>query len=191
MHDALLFNLRIASQTSTILDRLDLTPREYFLATVHRAENTDRPENLHGILGALVALAESGKSVVVPLHPRTRKLLNGVQTELPARLMLIEPVPYLDMLMLEKHALTILTDSGGVQKEAQWANVPCVTLREETEWVETVASGWNILAGATTQGILEAIARSREPQQPPPTDWTAPGAAGRISRLIVKGVAFG
>jgi len=156
----------VARANSTMLSSLGLQPGRFLLATVHRAENTDAPARLAGIMAALAELA-TAEPVVVPLHPRTRKLL-AAQGGLPPQggnLKILEPVGYLDMLMLEQSARLILTDSGGVQKEAYDFGVPCITLRDETEWVETVATGWNVLAGADFAGILTA---ARTPVSPPP-----------------------
>jgi len=136
-----------------------MNPKSYALATVHRAENTDDPERLSTIFKAFKEIAENGLPVVVSLHPRTRRALSSLEpnplSHIPASLHLIEPVSYLDMLALEKNARVILTDSGGVQKEAFFFKVPCVTLREETEWVETVESGWNILVGCVPERIIQ------------------------------------
>jgi UDP-GlcNAc3NAcA epimerase len=156
MYDALCDNIEIAERTSKILEQLELDPREYLLATVHRAENTDQTKNLHNIVSAFVALAESGQRIVFAVHPRTRKRLDTSDGKGHPNLRLIDPVSYLDMLILEKHARVILTDSGGVQKEAFWFRTPCVTLRDETEWVETVESGWNVLVGTHPEAIVEA-----------------------------------
>ena len=125
----------------------------YALATVHRAENTDNDRRLISIFKAFDQLSANGLPVVIPLHPRTRKIIN--ESGLTAKnVQIIEPVSYLDMLLLEKQAKVILTDSGGVQKEAYWMKVPCITLRDETEWTETVESGWNVLAGADAGKIF-------------------------------------
>jgi UDP-N-acetylglucosamine 2-epimerase len=181
MHDALLFNLELAERRSSILDRLQLAPRDYLLATVHRAENTDRPENLTQIWEALCQLARSGHRIVFPVHPRTRPRLDGLATAGPPNLAMIEPVPYLDMLLLEKNADIILTDSGGVQKEACWLRVPCVTLREETEWIETVESGWNRLAGANRGRIVAAV---RALQVSPTAIMDSPCTGGAARRIV-------
>jgi UDP-N-acetylglucosamine 2-epimerase len=157
MEEALHYYLPIARERSTILKRLQLDPKSYYLVTVHRAENTDSKQSLENILRALVQLDHP---VVFPLHPRTRKMIErfGLGRFLNADgIRYLDPVGYLEMLVLEENALTILTDSGGVQKEAYWLGVPCVTLREETEWVETVETGWNVLAGVETKRILAAI----------------------------------
>ena len=157
MYDAVLYNAQKAEQTSQILDRLDLRPGEYYLATVHRADNTDDPRNLRKILEVLRHL---DLPTIFPIHPRTRKALKGLKLELDSRaslLRLIDPVSYLDMLILEKRARKILTDSGGIQKEAYFFEVPCITLREETEWVETLREGWNTLAGTDPRVIGRAL----------------------------------
>ncbi len=165
MYDAALTFGALAEQQSTILATLELEPKAYLLSTVHRAENTDDPYRLRGILSAFAQIATSEIPVVLPLHPRTRSCIKqfGLDPVLQAnsQVRVIPPVPFLDMVMLEKHARTILTDSGGVQKEAYFHGVPCVTLREETEWVETVAAGWNTLAGAAEEAIVQAVARNR------------------------------
>jgi len=157
MYDALFDNLETARKTSSILDRLHLQPKAFVLTTVHRAENTDRPERLKGIMTALVSLAESGYTVVFPVHPRTKKQLGESRIASARNFMVIDPVSYLDMVLLESTARVILTDSGGVQKEAYWLRVPCLTLRDETEWVETVTTGWNQLTGTDAGRILSAV----------------------------------
>lgn len=147
MYDAALHFGRKASEVSTILNRMKLDPKSYILATVHRAENTDSPELLHSILEGLARVAVN-IPVILPLHPRTRKIIDGDSSFSRVRKMLnlIDPIGYLDMIMLEKNARLIATDSGGVQKEAFFYGVPCVTLRCETEWVELLNLNWNILA---------------------------------------------
>ena len=158
MFDSVLHLLSVAERRSDVIDRLSLKKGGYYLITVHRAENTDRPENLRGIVRALNCLADRRTDVLFPIHPRTRKALSALEVEkIHANVEVIDPVSYLDMLVLEKNASMILTDSGGVQKEAFFLQVPCVTLREETEWLETVDAGWNMLAGADPERILNAI----------------------------------
>jgi len=154
MYDAVLHNIGIAEQRSHILESLGIEPKAYFLATVHRPQNTDRAENLRSILSAFNALDEV---VVLPAHPRTSEAIERWGCPLRSHVKLIEPVSYLDMLVLEENARLILTDSGGVQKEAYFFAVPCVTLREETEWVETIEAGWNVVVGANPQRILNAV----------------------------------
>jgi len=172
MHDAALLFGSIAEQQSDILTKLQLLPNLYYLATVHRAENTDDPERLIGIFKAFGRIATKENPIVLPLHPRTRAALlqnnlaflvdkpngddAGIATE-NKYLRLICPVSFLDMVMLEKHARAILTDSGGIQKEAYFHGIPCVTLREETEWTETVEVGWNHLVGNDTELICKCV----------------------------------
>jgi len=164
MFDALLTNIKIAEQKSKILEKLGLKLKNYYLATVHRAENTDNRKNLENIINAFI---ESEELIVFPAHPRTikflkiYKLLNKIENA--DNIFLIKPVSYLDMLMLEKNAKKIITDSGGVQKEAYFLKVPCITLRNRTEWIETVEDGWNILVGANRERIIKAI-KEFEPQ---------------------------
>jgi len=137
-----------------------LEPRGYVLATIHRAENTDDPQRLAAIVDALHALAADVR-VAWPMHPRTRAALQqgGRLDALAARLTVLDPLGYLDMVRLEKNAALIATDSGGVQKEAFFHQVPCVTLRDETEWVELVDAGWNRLAPPTDAASIVRIVR--------------------------------
>ncbi|WP_066377099.1 non-hydrolyzing UDP-N-acetylglucosamine 2-epimerase [Anabaena sp. CA = ATCC 33047] len=152
-----------AEQKSLILEHLGLNPQKYILATIHRAENTDDPKRLEAIFTGLAAISQN-IPVVLPLHPRTRAALSraGLWEKASQSLQLIEPVGYLDMVMLEKNAQLIATDSGGVQKEAFFYRVPCVTLRAETEWIELVQLGWNRLlpplnSSDVANGISDAL----------------------------------
>lgn len=141
------------------MQALKLEPKGFALVTCHRAENTDSPERLKGIFEALAAVASQFK-LVLPLHPRTKKYMTDLGlAHLLKDVVVVDPLPFLDMVALEQAAKFILTDSGGVQKEAFFYGVPCITMRDETEWVETVETGWNCLVGASTAKILEAIAR--------------------------------
>ena len=151
MYDAALFYSVKGDRESQILEALDLHPKEYILATVHRAENTDDARRLRMIFEGL-ELAAKEIPVIMPLHPRTREALRreGVLGTNFKQVLILEPVGYLDMVMLEKCARLIATDSGGVQKEAFFYRVPCVTLRSETEWVELVDLGWNRLVPPTS-----------------------------------------
>ncbi|MDR6225543.1 non-hydrolyzing UDP-N-acetylglucosamine 2-epimerase [Desmospora profundinema] len=155
MVDALLHNRQLATERSIVLEKLDVEPKGYILVTWHRAENTDDPVRLTSIAAALNAL---DRPAVLPLHPRTRHRLEqaGLTLNNP-KLQLLPPVGYLDMLQLEANASLILTDSGGVQKEAFLLRVPCVTMRDETEWMETVEQKANRLVGADDQAILQAV----------------------------------
>jgi len=147
MYDVALHHGARARPEGGVLGKLNLQLKGYVLATVHRAENTDAPTRLVAIVNAVRDIAKK-LPVVWPLHPRTRSVLekNGLLVDLPERFHMVDPVGYLDMVQLEKHASLILTDSGGVQKEAFFHRVPCVTLRDETEWVELIDAGWNRLA---------------------------------------------
>lgn len=165
MYDAFLYNLELAKEKSNILQTLDLGSKSYILCTIHRAENTDDPARLTQILKALARIS---LPVVLPLHPRTRKIVQELGlNSLLDRVNVLEPVGYLDMIALEAHSLKLVTDSGGVQKEAYFAGVPCITMRDETEWVETVDVGWNRLTGADEEKILEAVERFAPPEQRP------------------------
>ena len=185
MYDALLQNIEAADHTSTILSKLDLEKHRYVLVTVHRQENTEDISNLCNIVDALGRIAEAGSVVVFPVHPRTRAKLHGLWGPCALNIRIIDPVPYLDMLQLEKHAEVILTDSGGVQREAFWLDVPCVTLREETEWLETVKSGRNRIVGTDPARIVAAV----EELWPVRTNLTlrdTPGASDRIVEHVLK-----
>jgi UDP-GlcNAc3NAcA epimerase len=159
MFDVALYYRERACKQSNVLQSLHLQPKRFALATCHRAENTDDPARLAEILAGLAQIAQD-MPVVLPLHPRTRKLVQtyGLQDYLSA-ITVCEPLPFFDMVALEQAAKVILTDSGGVQKEAFFYGVPCITLRDETEWVETVQLGWNQLVGASQQAIVQACAQ--------------------------------
>ena len=150
MYDALLHNLELARKHSTILQSLRLEKGNYALATVHRAANTDDPARMAAILTALGLLSIQ---IVFPVHPRTRKMIQEMDLPVSQNLMMIEPVGHFNVLILQENANCILTDSGGMQKEAYLLGVRCITLREETEWVETVQAGWNQLSGVDVNAI--------------------------------------
>ncbi|HEU5295312.1 MAG TPA: UDP-N-acetylglucosamine 2-epimerase (non-hydrolyzing) [Burkholderiaceae bacterium] len=154
MYDVAQRHAALVGETGRVLGRLGLAPANYVLLTVHRAENTDDPVRLGTIVRAMNMVAER-LPVIWPVHPRTKFALarEGAHGEVSARVMLIDPVGYLDMVQLERYAALIATDSGGVQKEAFFHGVPCVTLRSETEWVELVAAGWNRLAPPASSAI--------------------------------------
>jgi UDP-N-acetylglucosamine 2-epimerase (non-hydrolysing) len=156
MVDALEFNKEIAEKRSQILERLGITPNKYLVLTVHRPANTDSKEHMENIIGAV---GEAGMQAVFPVHPRTHKCLEDyrIGKRLPTNIIITEPLGYLDMLKLMRHAHRILTDSGGIQKEAYLLGVPCITLRENTEWVETLEEGWNVLVGADHDKIVNTI----------------------------------
>jgi UDP-N-acetylglucosamine 2-epimerase len=165
-----------------VLQMLGVRPGEYLLATVHRASNTDNMENL---LSILEALGQSRETVVFPVHPRTHKALASAGVAAADNVRLVDPVSYLEMLSLEKHARKILTDSGGVQKEAFWLGVPCITLRSETEWVETVAAGWNTVAGTGPARILAAL-REPRPAGEPPAIYGDGHASERVAAALLE-----
>lgn len=161
MYDAALLCRDRAREHSSILKRLQLEHTPYALATIHRAENTDDPERLTAILAGLAQVAATLK-VVLPLHPRTRSKLAALPPVDSSGLDIIEPVGFLDMVKLEMSAQVIVTDSGGVQKEAFFHRVPCVTLRDETEWVELVELGWNrVVPPVSAQAVANAVREAR------------------------------
>jgi UDP-GlcNAc3NAcA epimerase len=187
MYDVALHHGGRVEPDGGLLRQLSLNSRPYVLATVHRAENTDVPERLAAIVEGLTTMAKS-LPVVWPVHPRTRGVLEkmGALKQLSESVTLIDPVGYLDMVQLEKFAALVATDSGGVQKEAFFYSVPCVTLRDETEWGELVEAGWNRLAPPTSaQQITSALtaalgSRGRA---------IAPYGAGEAAQLIVERLA--
>ena len=152
MFDALLFNQKLAQEHSTAVADLNLEPRKYHLATVHRAENTDDADRLKQILSAFDQL---NLPVVLPLHPRTAACIERHGFEVPTNMRTIPPADYLDMLQLVSNSKYVFTDSGGLQKEAYWLGRGCITLRDETEWTELVDVGWNRIVGANCDRILE------------------------------------
>lgn len=184
MYDAALHFGRLAADRSKILTRLNLRPREYLVATVHRAHSTDDARHLRNILSAFAGVSER---IVFPIHPRTRRFLreHGLEDLLAqaTNVMALEPMSYLDMLQLEQSARAILTDSGGMQKEAYFFGVPCITMRAETEWVETVEDGWNCLVGTETQAIVQAI-RSFAPTSPRKNHYGDGTACQRIVAVL-------
>jgi UDP-N-acetylglucosamine 2-epimerase len=183
MVDALRYNIGVAKQKSAILTELGLLEGEYSVATVHRAANTDDPANLAAIMAGLGGI---GGPVILPAHPRTVKYLKayGMYDTIATNIRLVEPLSYLDMLRLLAGARRVLTDSGGVQKEAYILQVPCITLRENTEWVETVEDGWNVLTGADAEKIV-AMARRPAPEASQRADCFGDGrSAERIAGLL-------
>ncbi len=189
--DALLQNLAIAEKRSEILTRLGLEPGGYVLLTFHRAENVDSKQRLERALVAFERAArEAGLPILFPIHPRTAKRLREFGLEKRAAqltsLRRIEPTGYLDMLVLEKNAALVMTDSGGLQEESCFFRVPCVTLRENTERPETLAIGANVLAGTDPRRILDAVKRQLSAKR----DWPNPYGDGttslRIGRIIAE-----
>ena len=183
--DALVDNLPAAERRPSVVRKLDLSARGYILLTLHRAENVDRPERLAQALQALAAVAAgTGLPILFPIHPRTEKAVrtHGLQDRLAAisGLREIEPTGYLDMLVLEKHAALVMTDSGGLQEESCFLHVPCVTLRENTERPETLAIGSNVLAGIAPERVLAAVRTQLER----PKDWPNPFGDGTTGQQI-------
>lgn len=178
MYDTFLMAASSATTATSIVEAMRLPSKGYYLSTIHREASTRSPLVL---LDLLRALARQDLPVVLPLHPRARSMLGAVQTEVDelSNLRIIDPVGYLQMLQLLLHAKKVITDSGGLQKEAYWAGVPCVTLMNETTWVETVEAGWNTLAGTSPEQIATAVARLI-PHGNRPEVYGAPGAAQRL-----------
>ena len=156
MYDSAIYFGRLAERRGGILAE-QFPPKTFALATIHRAENTDDPERLRRIFAALESVARNTCAVALPLHPRTRKSI-ATAGIISQAVTILSPLSYLDMLFLERRARFIITDSGGVQKEAYFAQVPCITTRDETEWVETLENGCNVLTGADGAAITDTIA---------------------------------
>jgi UDP-N-acetylglucosamine 2-epimerase (non-hydrolysing) len=179
--DAVQQNKQIAQQKVRPLEELGLEPHGYFLVTAHRAENVDDPVRLAGILAGLKNISEYfGLRVIFPMHPRTRKMVRefSLTTE---GIQVMDPVGYLEFLMLESMAALILTDSGGVQEESCILSVPCVTLRENTERPETLDAGSNILSGTDPEKMLEAAIRMIDK----PRIWKNPFGDGKAAQCIM------
>jgi UDP-N-acetylglucosamine 2-epimerase (non-hydrolysing) len=180
--DTVLQNRKIAQSRTTILQDLGLSPGHYLLTTAHRAENVDNEKHLRGIISALTTLAEKYSiPVIFPMHPRTQKMLRDFQIP-SSGISILQPVGYMEFLELEAHAALVLTDSGGVQEETCILNVPCVTLRENTERPETVDAGGNILAGTDPLAIAEAAATMMQA----PRNWENPYGDGKAGERIVE-----
>lgn len=186
MYDGILFYAKKAKVIEQkILEKLDVWSKSYFLATVHRAENTDDSLRLANIVEALNEIAVTDCPVILPLHPRTVLCIDKYGLTFASSVKVIEPVSYLEMLVLENNSRVILTDSGGVQKEAYCLGVSCITLRDETEWGETVESGWNTLAGADKHRIINGVGHADELQVVSPKSVYGNGdAAERVVKVI-------
>ncbi|AEG14474.1 UDP-N-acetylglucosamine 2-epimerase [Desulfofundulus kuznetsovii DSM 6115] len=185
MYNVLMENLPRAAD-SNILQKLDLVQGKYALATVHRAENVNNPAVLRRILDGLERVAAHLLPVVVPAHPGLSHKLTifGLVTN---RVRMIDPQPYLDMLWLVKNAALVLTDSGGLQKEACWLQTPCVVLRNSTEWVETVTSGWADLAGNDPENIFQTARQQLDNRSRRLISWqSSAGAAARIVDILLS-----
>jgi UDP-GlcNAc3NAcA epimerase len=186
MYDAMLRIVSSMGGINPVAERLHLGSRPYVVVTVHRPANTDDPKRFSDVAGALGDLATAGFDVVFPVHPRMRSMVenwivpDGVHTT--------EPLGHRDMLCLVQAAHAVATDSGGLQKEAAWLGTPCITLRHTTEWIETIAEGWNVLVGTDRRAIVEAVATAEPPSQPFVAYGTG-GAAEAVVKLMVD--AFG
>ena len=183
MVDALQQNLPLAKERSTALIDLGLSPKWYFLATVHRASTTDDPAALRAIMDAFASL---DAPVVFPVRPRTRKKFGEYGIAPAANVRVVEPLPYYDMLAALAGARAVLTDSGGVQKEAYILEVPCVTLRENTEWVETLEDGWNVLVGADADRIVAEADAAGDARRQHAARFGDGHAAARIAAIIAE-----
>ena len=184
MMESQAFAIDRAEKQSNVLDELDLQNRSYYLVTIHRAENTLDAKRLGNIISAI---ADLDKPVIFPVHPRTEKAIRDFELEDilgKDHIRVIKPLGYLDMAKLLSSARMLLTDSGGLQKEAYWLKVPCVTLRDETEWVETVETGWNVLAGADHERIIVCIQDFVEPELFPALYGDGEAARKIISNLV-------
>jgi UDP-GlcNAc3NAcA epimerase len=185
MYDAAIYFGSKAEARSQVLNKLGLKSKGYILATLHRAENTDNPGRLRLILDGLIQVAKEAP-VVLPIHPRTRKVLSdsGIMNEISRYIRLIDPVGYLDMMMLERNARLIATDSGGVQKEAFFHGVRCVTFRDRTEWVELIELGWNRLAPPGSAASV--ISGLRDGLESTPRSTQSPYGDGHAAERIVQ-----
>lgn len=183
MYDAVLYNMELAEQKYS-LSNFGLSSKEYYLGTIHRAENTDSKDILKAILSSLSSLKDE---VYLPLHPRTKNKIEqfGLQyiLEKAKNIKIVEPVSYLEMLLLEKHAKAIITDSGGVQKEAYFMKVPCITLRNQTEWVETVEVGWNQLINPLMTDLANTLQNVKN-GQPVDNLYGDGKAAYKITKIL-------
>ncbi|HEX7892060.1 MAG TPA: UDP-N-acetylglucosamine 2-epimerase (non-hydrolyzing) [Ramlibacter sp.] len=182
MFDVSLYYRDLARRSSDALQRFGLQEGGYVLTTCHRAENTDDPQRLAAILGALGEVAEH-LPVLLPVHPRTRNIIRERDlASLLGKVQVVEPLSFMDMVRLEQSARVVVTDSGGVQKEAFFYQVPCVTMRDETEWTETVDLGWNRLVGADRQRIVAAVREAKRPSGA----QARPYGDGQASRAIIE-----
>lgn len=155
MFDAVLNFKNIAAKNSKLLETLNIAGNDYVLVTIHRPENTNSIDRLKNIIDAL---NECEEKIILPLHPRTKKYILNYGLQFNDNIIVIDPIGYLEMLELESGAKKIVTDSGGVQKEAYFMGKPCITMRDETEWIETVNAGWNVIVGTDKYKILDSIA---------------------------------
>ncbi len=184
MYDAILWARDVAEDESDVLERVGVEESEFILSTVHRAGNTDDPDRLESIINAL---SNAPLPVVLPVHPRTENRLreHELLEQATSEIEVIDPVSYLDFVRLIDASERVATDSGGVQKEAFYLDTPCVTMREETEWIETVNSGWNVLVGTDQEQIAKEIRMNRSIEQKP-TPYGDGNAAAKIVRILYE-----
>ncbi|MEM6629152.1 MAG: UDP-N-acetylglucosamine 2-epimerase (non-hydrolyzing) [Bacteroidota bacterium] len=174
MYDTVLRNVELSRKKSDVLSRESLADQSYYIATMHRAENTDDPTRLGAIMNCFNEMADRHHPVVFPMHPRTKHRIEQLLPDWTPHknLKILAPVGYLDMLQLVSSARIALTDSGGLQKEVFFMNRPCVTMRDETEWVETVSSGGNVITGADPEAIRQAVSNWEEKLKEGEVDFT-------------------
>ena len=180
MFDAINLFKEKAEIKSNILSELEINSKEYILSTIHRAENTNDINRLSNII---TGLNNSNQNIILPLHPRTKKFIKDYDLKLSEKVKIIDPIGYLDMIKLMNNSQKIVTDSGGIQKEAYFLEVPCITMRDETEWVETIENGWNILVGSDSNKIITAI-NDFNPTHKPNKIFGNADAAEIISKII-------
>lgn len=184
MYDVFLKGIKIAERKSKILKKLKLRPKEYFLLTLHRPENVDKKRDLQAILETI---DKSEEKIVFPVHPRTKKNIKKFKLKIDQykNISFIKSVGHLDILVLEKNAKKILTDSGGIQKESYWLKIPCITLRDKTEWTETIQEGWNVLVDKDKEKILKAINKF-EPRTSQHKYFGKGKAAQKIIKILIR-----
>jgi len=182
MYDGILHYSKMAAKKSNILQGLGANQGKYCLCTIHRAENTDDSRRLISIFSAL---GKSGEEIILPLHPRTQRFIKEYGIFTAPNVRIIDPVGYLDMLRLMSESRKVITDSGGIQKEAFFLGKPCITLRDETEWVETVENGWNCICGANEDKIVHAISHF-QPASPRKNYFGDGNASGKIVDELIK-----
>lgn len=180
MYDAVLYFKKVAKEKLTIMNELNLKENQYILTTIHRAENTNDINKLKNIIEAL---NESKTKIILPMHPRTKKYIDSYGLRIEENISVINPIGYLDMINLEMHAEKIVTDSGGVQKEAFFMKKPCITIRDQTEWVETVENGWNVIVGTDKTKIVDSI-KNFQPQKEQENIFGDGNAAERILSIL-------
>jgi len=188
MYDALLWGKEISKEKSEILDELDLEENEFILSTIHRAGNTDNPGRLKEIIEGL---SNAKFPVILSIHPRTKKRMKeyGLWEKAKSNLLIIDPVGYIDFIRLLDSAKCVATDSGGVQKEAFFLDTLCITLRDETEWVETVETGWNELVNANASKIKEALIRGWSLPSEKPEPYGEGKASKKITEILEKHIS--